>query len=119
MSSECLWLLNYVKEKQNKNPDFHFAGKNAKLHKYIKVFHFYAAIGTVAVCKQGECNCAGKSGNGPLDRRCICEKTNVRFLNYTSAALADKSHLVLRVIRKIYKKSSEIKRPKFCFLPQP
>ena len=36
MSSECLWLLNYVKEKQNKNPDFHFAGKNAKLHKYIK-----------------------------------------------------------------------------------
>ena len=47
------------------------------------------------------------------------EKTDVRFPNYTSAALADKSHLVLRVIRKIYKKSSEIKRTKFCFLPQP
>ena len=49
----------------------------------------------------------------------FCEKTNVRFLNYTSAALADKSHLVLRVIRKIYKKSSEIKRAKLSFLPQP
>ena len=92
-------------------------------HKYIKVFHFYA-IGTVAVCKQGECNSrpyfATKSGNGPRPAPFVfCKKTNVRFPNYTSAALADKSHLVLRVIGEIYKKSSEIKRAKFCFLPQP
>ena len=123
MSSECAVVELCDEQKQNKNSDIHSADKNAEVRKYIKVFHFYA-IGTVAVCKQGECNSrpyfATKSGNGPRPAPFVfCKKTNVRFPNYTSAALADKSHLVLRVIGEIYKKSSEIKRAKFCFLPSP
>ena len=29
-------------ERKTENPDFHFAGKKSKAHKYVQVFHFYA-----------------------------------------------------------------------------
>ena len=104
-----------IMRKKNRKSRFSLCGQKIESSQVcFQVFHFYAISEALPLVSRVNAILSHILQIGkPTGAVVFCKKTNVRFL---SAALADKSHLILRVIRKIYKK---IKRTKFCFLPQP